>query len=423
MLIVAGVFLAFLIAEAAVRLFGLGKPEFYAYSAARGWKMRAGAQGWQTDEGHAFIRVNRWGYRGPEWSREKPPGTLRVAVLGDSFVEAQQVPEEITVCAVIERELTNSLPDFARGRDKNIKRVEIMNFGVDGYGTAQEFFTLTRDVWQFSPDIVVLVFFPGNDVRNNSVVLEGDKCRPFFAPDDGRLVLGGPFEDSPLFRLKCVMRFESYDSQLLNILGEARSGLRAALRRLHARDSPAPKADGRHNETSGVSAREPGVNDLIYRPPTDPTWRQAWQISEGEIEMIARDSAAHGALFLAVVADTGAQTQPNPAVQARYLNIIGGGDLFYPNHRIDALGARDGFAVADLVPAMSSYARAHNVYFHGFPNTRLGTGHWNRRGNCFAGVLIATKLTAMMASVEPSLNLGSASFDDGQIQRAGARCR
>ena len=68
------------------------------------------------------------------------------------------------------------------GAIRGSSAIEVMNFGVDGYGTAQEFFTLLEDVWQFSPDIVVLAFFPGNDVRNNSVILKGDKCRPFFVP-------------------------------------------------------------------------------------------------------------------------------------------------------------------------------------------------------------------------------------------------
>jgi hypothetical protein len=115
-----------------------------------------------------------------------------------------------------------------------------MNFGVDGYGTAQEFLTLTEDVWQFSPDIVVLAFFPGNDVRNNSAVLEGDKCRPFFVPHGSGVVPGGPFEDSRLFHFRCFLRFESYRSQLLNMLGEARSAIRSMQRQRRQRAHPQP---------------------------------------------------------------------------------------------------------------------------------------------------------------------------------------
>ena len=38
------------------------------------------------------------------------------------------------------------------------KQVEVINFGVSGYGTAQELLTLRQKVWDFSPDIVVLAF-------------------------------------------------------------------------------------------------------------------------------------------------------------------------------------------------------------------------------------------------------------------------
>src|SRR5262249_3566221 len=93
---------------------------------------------------------------------------------------------------------------------------------------------------------------------------------------------------------------------------------------------------------------------------------------------------------------TGIQVAPSPAFQAGYLNAVGGTDLLYPSHRLTALGARNGFAVLDLVPSMKSYAQAHHAYFHGFPNTVMGTGHWNELGNRFAADLIAAKLAAMM---------------------------
>ena len=44
--------------------------------------------------------------------------------------------------------------------------------GVSGYGTASEYLWY-RDVGRaFHPDIVLLSFYPGNDVRNNSPTLE-----------------------------------------------------------------------------------------------------------------------------------------------------------------------------------------------------------------------------------------------------------
>jgi hypothetical protein len=143
-------------------------------------------------------------------------------------------------------------------------------------------------------------------------------------------------------------------------------------------------------------AHEPGINDLIYRPPINQAWRDAWNVSEAEIVMTEQCAHAHHALFLLVIIGTGIQMAPNPAFQAGYLNAVGGTDLLYPSHRLTALGAQKGFAVLDLVPPMKRYAQDHQVYFHGFPNTVMGTGHWNQLGNRFAAGLIAAKLAAMM---------------------------
>jgi hypothetical protein len=392
--ILIGVLLGFIIAEAAVRLLGIGKPEFYAFSATRGWKLLAGASGWQTDEGRGFVSINRWGYRGTNWTRAKPAGTLRIAVLGDSFVEAQQVAEQDTACALMQRALSRKLASL-EPEHQLFKRVELMNFGVDGYGTAQELFSLKEDVWQFSPDVVVLAFFPGNDVRNNSAILEGDKCRPFFVPEDGQFVLGGPFEESPLFHFRCWLRFESYHSQLLNLLGEARSTLRSAL--LKRRQPPSQPHRGDHSiEPAANRLHERGVNDSIYRSPTTAEWRDAWKVSEAEIEMVELNVRAHRAVFLLVIIGTGVQMLPNASMQADYFKAVGGTDLLYPDHRLTLLGARKGFAVLDLVPPMKAYAQATQVYFHGFANTSMGSGHWNQPGNCFAADLMAERIVSLM---------------------------
>jgi hypothetical protein len=271
-----------------------------------------------------------------------------------------------------------------------------MNFGVDGYGTAQEFFTLTEDVWQFSPDIVVLAFFPGNDVRNNSAVLEGDKCRPFFVPHGGHVVLGGPFEDSCLFHFQCFLRFDSYRLQLLNLLGEGSSALRSMMQRHRQPADPPPFLLHSTGDTAN-GLPEPGIDDLLYRPPINQDWRNAWNVSEAEIEMVEQNVHAHHALFLLVIVGTGVQLAPNPAFQAGYLRAVGGNDLFYPSRRLAAFGARKRFNVLDLASPMETYAQEHRVYFHGFPNPAMGTGHWNQQGNYFAAQLIAKKLAAMMA--------------------------
>ena len=397
-LILTGILIAFAIGEVCIRLFNLAPVEFYTYDPYVGWKLKAGTTGWQTHEGNAYITVNQDGFRGPDYSFAKPPGMLRIAVLGDSFTEAQHVNFDDTFCAVAQRELQADCPleTSIAGRPPQVyTNVEVINFGCDGYGTAQELITLEHWVWRYSPDIVVLGFFSGNDVRNNSVVLEGDKCRPFYVERGGQLVLGGPFDDSWSFRLHCMLRMESRHSQVLNLLGDGRSQLNRLLHRAVAK----PRA----HRVAGhpLPGSELGLSDLIYAPPINDTWREAWRVTNGEIEMMNREVQAHGAIFLVATLSTGIQDDPHADFRAKYMAMVGSTDLFYPDERIAALGAADGFAVLNLPKPMQVYAQAHNVYLHGFPNTTPGTGHWNVTGHRVAGTLIAERIRELLAGGAP----------------------
>jgi hypothetical protein len=388
LLIIAGVLMAAIVAELAIRACGLAKPAFYAYDGRRGWGMRPGAAGWQRDEGRAWVRINRWGYRGADWSTTKPPDTLRIAVIGDSFTEAPQVAEDQTFTAVAAR----TLEAISRTKDAHPMRVEGLNLGVDGYGTAQELLTLP-DVWKFAPDVIVLAFFPGNDFRNNSVDLEGDKCRPFYVYRDDKLELGGPFVADRRFRFSCFARFASEHSQLLNVLGRARSVIRAYLRRWA---NPARPKLSRREARRPARPREPGINDAIYVPPFNPVWRAAWRVTEAEIEMAHQEAERHHTAFLLMVLSVGIQVSPDSAERSAFLKQIGATDLFYPDQRLRQFGAAHGFDVLDLPPAMQAYAVAHRVYFHGFANTHMGVGHWNQQGHEFGGRALAAEIERLI---------------------------
>jgi hypothetical protein len=393
-LVLAGILVAFVVAEIAVRMFDLAPAEFYTYDRHTGWKIKPGAYGWQTHEGNALIEANSDGFRGPEYAVEKPPGTLRVAVLGDSFTEAQHVPFEDTFCAVAQRDLQAQCP-FAVGGEGRPQRlftnVEVMNFGCDGYGTTQELEILRHWVWRYSPDVVVLAFFNGNDVRNNSVILEGDKCRPFFVHRNGQLVLGGPFEDSWWFRTNCMMRFESRHSQVLNLLGSGHSKLNdllhGGLRGVTKPHAPAKALP------HGV---ELGLSDLVYGPPIDDVWREAWSVTDDQIALMNREVTARGALFLVATIPTGIQDDPSPVFRAKYMKMVNSKNLFYSDDHLRDLGEKDGFAVLNLPQPMQVYAQAHRVYLHGFSNTIPGTGHWNVEGHRVAGTLLGERIRQLL---------------------------
>lgn len=372
--IVFGITLALIVADVGIRIANHWFPYFYCYSPHRGWGLEPGATGYYDREGESYVRINRDGFRGPNFTTQKPPDTIRIAVLGDSYVEAIQVAEDKTFVDVIQRKLKDC--PLLKG-----KHIQVMNFGVDGYGTAQELITLKRKVWAYHPDIVVLAIFLGNDIRNNSVVLEGDQCRPFYGYVNNKLVLTGPFIQSKPFRLWCMARFEYRDVQLLALVENAWDILTSR------RGVPTPQ-----------HPVERAINYNIYKPPTDKAWRNAWHVTFGLITAIRDNVVAHHAMFLAVTEDTGIQVWPNPAVREAFMRKLGVKNLYYPDEQIAALGKREGFAVLTLAPFLAQYAEQHNVYLHGFNNTPMGFGHWNATGHAIAGKLIAKKLCEMITA-------------------------
>jgi hypothetical protein len=92
------------------------------------------------------VATNDFGFRDRARTLEKPPGTLRVAVLGDSFIEAIQVPLEETATALLEARLGERLAP---------QRVEVLNFGVSNYGVGQYLLLYDAAVRAFEPDYVV----------------------------------------------------------------------------------------------------------------------------------------------------------------------------------------------------------------------------------------------------------------------------
>ena len=99
------------------------------------------------------FRTSGYGLRrDSEISVAKPPGVIRVLVLGDSQTDGQ-VENDETYPARLEQLMV------ARGQ-----AVEVLNAGVTGYSPQQEYLWYRERGVQLQPDLVVLGFYLGNDI-------------------------------------------------------------------------------------------------------------------------------------------------------------------------------------------------------------------------------------------------------------------
>jgi hypothetical protein len=373
-LVAISLVVALVLGELALRMIGFSNPVLWTYDDVTGSKLRAGAEGWFRAEGEAYIKINGAGLRDREHGERKPPNTVRIAVLGDSMSEAFQVPLEGTFGAVLERQLRNC--GSLAGKD-----IEVINFGVSGYGTAQELLTFRHRAAAYSPDVTVLGFYAGNDVRNNSKELEPNKLRPFFLLRDGVLVADNSFLNDDAYvsyKSTFIDRSKYFDLRMFQFMRQLKSVIE------------------QWSETRAASGRdanlEVGLDDNAFLPPPTKDWSDAWELTERLI-VATRDAVeAGGGRFVVVSIPIGIQAHPDPMVRNQFMHRLHIDDLWYTDRRMGEFAAREGVDVITLGQPFQSYAEKNRVYLYGFENTGLGSGHLNVNGHRLMGETLARHL-------------------------------
>jgi len=187
-----------LLIEALLRLLGAGGPppkqRFWVYHPTFGWFSTPHALG-SDDRGGpdaGNIVLNSHGFRGPDADAVKAPGTVRLAVLGDSFVFGGGVDEDHLFTAEMQRLLSTRAP----------ARYEVLNAGMDGYSTDQEWLVYREEVRPLRPDVVVLVACDNDFEANTLDLVYRRYYKPYFTSEDGQLRL----RNVPVPQLDLVQR-------------------------------------------------------------------------------------------------------------------------------------------------------------------------------------------------------------------------
>jgi lysophospholipase L1-like esterase len=376
LLVGAAVLASLLLCELLLRLLGVSYPVFVWMDPVRGVVHIPGAKSARLYQGHSWIEINSDGMRGPDVALKPPPGTFRIALLGDSFIEAFEVPFEKTVGEVLARRLT-----ALRGAP-----VEVLNFGQGGYGTTQQLLTLKHQVWKYSPDLVLLAITTGNDISDNSRVLKGIDYIPYYVYRGSDLVLDTSFLQAKGYQSRAL-----WTRRWLGVVQHSRlAQLVNRVRHLQRR------GERQREMAAGATGGEPGLRDEVHLPPTTPEWQEAWRVTEGILRLM-RDECRRKHTPLAIVTLTrGIQVIPQREKKEKFLRQLGAKDLYYAERRLNELGKREGIPVFNLAPVMARQAEERQVFFHAHQDS-LGIGHWSEEGHRVAGELIASWLAGDLA--------------------------
>jgi hypothetical protein len=385
-LILFGLVFGCLLAEVTLRVAGYSYPEFYQPDETRGYALRPNMEGWYRKEGRAYVRINSDGLRDREHAIAKPANTIRIAVIGDSYPEALPVGIEETYWSLLAGRLEQCATLAG-------KRVEVINFGVSGYGTAQELITVRERVWRYSPDLVLLSMTTNNDISDNLRELKKTDQVPYFLDRDGKLTLDDSFKATRNFRwrqsvLSRLGRWLRDHSRVIQAINEGHHGFKIWLAARRARNTSSASTQ---TKTTEPATEELGIDNVVYREPLDQTWRDAWRVTEDLLVQMRDEVRAKGAQLVVVTLSNGIQVYPDPNVRQIFMKRIGVNDLFYPDYRIKQLAVREHIQVITLVPEMQAYADQNKVFLHGFGNNQ-GNGHWNQLGHRVASEIIARKL-------------------------------
>jgi hypothetical protein len=371
LLALGGVLCAVVVLEMGVRFLHLMPDRFWEPDPIVGVRLMAGHRGWWTQEDHEFlvpVQINQHGLRDVEHDYAKAPGVFRILLLGDSFVEAMHVPLD----ACVARRLEEQLNDAAAGQ-----RVEVVSAGVSGFGTASELLYFAHEGKRYQPDLVVLAFYPGNDVKNNSPTLE-DTLKPVYASDGRveRIVSEG-------------VRENAGDARGWLARSAAYHYLRQLLLVRHPQLAQSLAQHGLlRAEAVRVARQQDGVplDYGVYASVLRPEWEDAWTHTEQLLEQLRQTVADSGAQLLIAVLSTREQVYPQSweEILAAHPRMQGQRwDLDAPQRRVEGWCAAHGVPCVALAPAFRAGAARGGDRLH-----YQHDGHWTIAGHRLAATVL-----------------------------------
>jgi hypothetical protein len=146
-LFIAGFVAGLIFLEAYFQLIEFQMP-YFELSAKQGKKMLPSKRIVYFGEGFYMGATNQYGYLGTAYPQKKDPKKIRIAMIGDSYVEGFQLFDKYHFARIAEQKLNAGLPS---------PKYEILNFGVGNYDFNDMMVAYMNYVKSFNPDVLVFL--------------------------------------------------------------------------------------------------------------------------------------------------------------------------------------------------------------------------------------------------------------------------
>jgi len=361
-LLLAGFVVFFLLAEAAVRIFGWGPLplSIFAPHPTRMFTMAPGRDiRFIDEEFDTRVRIGPDGFRNPVARTPDRAGRPRVLALGDSFTFGYGVEAEEAWPAALKGEL----------RARGLAQAEVINAGIVAYGPDQEMDLLRELLPRWRPDIVVLALYLGNDVAE--VVLHRSAL-PMFVSAEGALVEN---PGASYRRPDAVRTWLGRHSRLVQFL---RVRLHRLLVGLGLRPAPRIFSPDYFGDTLGYTH----------------AYDRAWPLLEDILRAMNRDTRARAARLILAVIPMDVQVSEKYWRNYQRLGFRFDPAILRenrPQDRLRAFASAEGIPVVDLLPVFRAHA-ARPLYFSKNP-------HWTAEGQRLAARAIAPPVLDLLLSL------------------------
>lgn len=389
-LLCIGLLVALFALEAVVRVLGLAQQtkSFYQPDPLIGTRHVPYANGIWQKKGIFSIEVkfNGEGFRDVDHAVKKPKGVRRIIVLGDSYVEAMQVEFQQAFYSVLEKRLNT---ESGKGT------VEVINFGVSGFGVPQYYLALKHYGYKYDPDLVILAVTTGNDIRNAHPDLELDKYRPYYLFNEkGEMYLQPPQQQNTvsmsilpsLVRNIVTLLFPQSYIYVNQTIGPRIWAFRAQQKNANTAKPEAAKSDA---AKTSPPRPEISIDTYVYGVPYTKPWADAWKATLELIKMMKHELDERGAKLLVVtITDSDAQIDGSLQKQLDGLKV---GNLQWDAERpvkiLDKFCRQQGIEFLPLLYGFRQEYRKTHEKFH-----FVGDGHWTARSHELSASLLYDKI-------------------------------